>query len=129
MVVNNKFMHNNINRIQNTPLTPNVQRSNQSTGEFGKILQDKIGEKSEIKFSKHAELRLQSRNIDLTQAQREKIRNAVDKAEAKGVKESLVVVDNLAFVVNIKNRTVITAVNSNELKENVFTNIDGAVFG
>jgi flagellar operon protein len=129
MVVNNKFMNNGINRIQNTPLAPGSQKSNQTSGDFGKILQDKISEKSEVKFSKHAEMRLQTRNINLTQAQKDKISNAVDRAEAKGVKESLVVMDNLAFVVNVKNRTVITAVNSNELKDNVFTNIDGAVFG
>jgi len=46
----------------------------------------------------------------------------------KGSKDSLVLIDDIAFVVNVRNRTVITAVNSNELKENVFTNIDGAVF-
>jgi len=53
---------------------------------------------------------------------------AVNKASTKGVKDSLVIVDNMAFVVNVKSRTVITAVNNNELKDNVFTNIDGAVF-
>ncbi|MCX8130318.1 MAG: flagellar biosynthesis protein [Clostridia bacterium] len=128
MVVNNKFM-NNIGRIQNSPLTPAVQKPSQHTGDFGKILQDKMSQNPGVKFSKHAEMRLQARNINLTDVQKEKIGSAVDKAEAKGVKESLVVVDNIAFVVNVKNRTVITAVNSNELKENVFTNIDGAVFG
>jgi len=53
---------------------------------------------------------------------------AVDKADAKGVKDTLIVMDRIAFVVNVKNRTVITALNSSEMKENVFTNIDGAVF-
>jgi flagellar operon protein len=55
------------------------------------------------------------------------MKEAVAKAESKGVKDTLVLMDDLAFVVNIRNKTVITAVNSNELKENVFTNIDGAV--
>ncbi|GAE88971.1 flagellar hook associated protein [Acetivibrio straminisolvens JCM 21531] len=73
-------------------------------------------------------MRLQARNINLTDAQKEKISKAVQKAEEKGVKDSLVLIDDIAFVVNVRNRTVITAVNSNELKENVFTNIDGAVF-
>jgi flagellar operon protein len=55
------------------------------------------------------------------------MKEAVTKAESKGVRDTLVLMDDLAFVVNVRNRTVITAVQSNELKENVFTNIDGAV--
>ncbi len=55
------------------------------------------------------------------------MREAVAKAEARGVRDSLVLMDNLAFVVNVPNRTVITAAGSGDLKENVFTNIDGAV--
>lgn len=94
---------------------------------FDSVLKQKLEESEEIKFSKHAELRLQSRNISLTQAQKDKMKEAVARAESKGVRDSLVLMDNLAFVVNVKNRTVITAANSNELKENVFTNIDGAV--
>jgi len=96
-------------------------------GEFASILKQTQVQYEEIKFSKHAELRLQSRNINLTQAQKDKIKEAVLKAESKGVRDSLVLMDNLAFVVNVRNRTVITAANNNELKDNVFTNIDGAV--
>jgi len=57
----------------------------------------------------------------------EQINKAVERADEKGIKESLLVMDNLALVVSVKNKTVITAVNSDELKGNVFTNIDGAV--
>ena len=63
-----------------------------------------------------------------TQVQHKKLVDAVDKAGSKGVKDTLVVMDKMAFVVNVRNRTVITAMNSGELKDNVFTNIDGAVF-
>jgi flagellar operon protein len=98
-----------------------------AAGAFDSILKQKLSENNEIKFSKHAELRLQSRNISLTSVQKEKMKEAVSKAESKGVRDSLVLMDNLAFVVNVRNRTVITAANSNELKDNVFTNIDGAV--
>lgn len=103
------------------------RQSGITVGGFESILKQKQAESSEIKFSKHAELRLQSRNISLTQEQKDKMKEAVAKAESKGVRDSLVLMDNLAFVVNVRNRTVITAANSNELKENVFTNIDGAV--
>ncbi|MCX7747002.1 MAG: flagellar biosynthesis protein [Clostridia bacterium] len=127
MIINNKII-NNVGRIQPTrPLAP-VQKSTPPAGDFSKILESKINEKSEIKFSKHAEARLQTRNIQLTEVQKEKINNAVKRAEEKGVRDSLVLVDDIALVVNVKNKTVITAVSSNELKENVFTNIDGAVF-
>ena len=108
--------------------TGNANRQNTPAAVgFDSVLKQKLAESDEIKFSKHAELRLQSRNISLTQAQKDKMKEAVAKAESKGVKDSLVLMDNLAFVVNVKNKTVITAANSNELKENVFTNIDGAV--
>ncbi len=112
--------------ISGNQTSSNRQNTTAAIG-FDSVLKQKLAEKDEIKFSKHAELRLQSRNISLTQAQKDKMKEAVAKAESKGVKDSLVLMDNMAFVVNVKNRTVITAANSNELKENVFTNIDGAV--
>lgn len=110
----------------NTTGSLNVQQNNKK-GEFASILKQTQEQHEEIKFSKHAQLRLQSRNISLSQAQKDKMKDAVSRAESKGVKDSLVLMDNLAFVVNVRNRTVITAANSNELTENVFTNIDGAV--
>ncbi len=127
MVINNKLL-DSINRISNGQTAPATQKPVKGTGDFGSILQEKINGSQELKFSKHAEIRLQSRNIQLLPEQKSKINEAVNKAREKGVKDSLVIMDNLAFVVNVRNRTVITAVNSNELKENVFTNIDGAVF-
>jgi flagellar operon protein len=94
---------------------------------FSEILQHKqaADEASELKFSKHANERLASRNIDLTDEQLERLENGAKKASEKGINESLVMVDNLAFIVNVKNNTVITAVNDGD--DRVFTNIDGAV--
>ncbi|SFB25099.1 flagellar operon protein [Acetitomaculum ruminis DSM 5522] len=80
-----------------------------------------------LKFSKHASLRLQSRNIDLTQSQLERLNNGAKKASEKGINESLVVVDELSFIVNIPNKTVVTAMDQTENEDNVYTNIDGAV--
>lgn len=132
MVINNNYS----NRIINSPLTTGkVQTGNPrsiNTGKSGvgfeSFLQQAIDKDTEVKFSKHAEMRMQARNIDLTQNQKEKISNAVSMAQRKGIKDSLVILDNMAFVVNVSSKTVVTAVNNNELKENVFTNIDGAVF-
>lgn len=82
-------------------------------------------ETGELKFSKHANERLASRNIDLTDDQMERLEIGAKKASEKGISESLVMVDNLAFIVSIKNNTVITAVNDGD--EKIFTNIDGAI--
>ena len=93
---------------------------------FAEVLaRKKTVENGELKFSKHASERLVSRNIDLSETQKERLNHAVKAAEAKGIKESLVMIDNLAFIINIKNNTVVTAVTGGE--EKIFSNIDGAV--
>ena len=79
----------------------------------------------EILFSKHASKRLETRQIDMSADQKERLLEATCKAKAKGMKESLVMVDDFAFIVNVKNNLVITAVN--DTKNAVFTNIDGAI--
>jgi len=125
--LNRPFITNKpVAAVGNNSNNVNSQQSVNAEG-FASILKQKQVANEEIKFSKHAEFRLQSRNISLSQTQKDKMKEAVAKAESKGVKDSLVLMDNLAFVVNVRNRMVITAANSNELKENVFTNIDGAV--
>ena len=81
----------------------------------------------EVKFSKHAAGRLADRNIELTESQMDRLTEGTKKAGEKGIKESLVIVDQLAFIVNVPNNTVVTAMNQQDAAENVFTNIDGAV--
>ena len=93
---------------------------------FAEVLEQKrVEEGSELKFSKHASERLQSRNIDLSESQKERLNHAVKAAKVKGIKESLVMMDDLAFIINVRNNTVVTAVAGGE--EKVFSNIDGAV--
>jgi flagellar operon protein len=84
-------------------------------------------EVSKLRFSAHAQTRLNSRDIPMNDEDLQRLEAAVIKAEAKGARESLMVMGDTAFIVNIPNRTVITAVNSGQLKDNVFTNIDSAV--
>lgn len=79
-----------------------------------------------LKFSAHAMQRLQSRNIALTNDDVNRMNVMADKAAAKGAKNSLFMLRDVAMVVSIKNRTVITAVDQDSMKENVFTNIDSA---
>lgn len=81
----------------------------------------------ELRFSKHAALRLADRDITLSDTQMQKLNEAAAIAKEKGIKESLVVLDSLAFIVNIPNHTVVTAMDKTQTTENVYTNIDGAV--
>lgn len=82
-----------------------------------------------IRLSAHAEERLRSSRIELTQEHMDRLKGAVSKAAAKGARESLILLDDLALVVSVKNRTVITAIAPDRIRENVFTNIDSAVIG
>jgi flagellar operon protein len=92
---------------------------------FESIFQKEL---EKVKFSSHALKRLEERNIELSDDQMFKINTAVERAELKGSKDSLVMMDQTAFIVNIPNKTVITALPIAESKENVFTNIDSVVF-
>ena len=100
---------------------------------FSDVLQEQIATRGpeiatgSLRFSAHAQTRLQSRNIPFGQEEVARLEAAVNKAQAKGSRESLVLMDNVALVVSVKNRTVITAVDAASLKDNVFTNIDSAV--
>jgi flagellar operon protein len=82
---------------------------------------------SPLKFSKHAGERLEERDIQLTNEQMARLEEGTRKASSKGIKESLVLLDNMAFIVNTQNSTVITAMNQTNNEENIYTNIDGAV--
>ena len=81
-----------------------------------------------VRFSNHALKRLQTRDINLNSENVNRLSDAIDKAEKRGGKSSLVMVDDLAFIVNVNNRTVVTALDTNQRGEGVFTQIDSVVF-
>ncbi len=106
-----------------------VSRSRQQTsaaGNFDQLLQKKI-DQTGVKFSKHAVDRMNSRGIQFSAGQMERLEKAVSQVEAKGGKESLVMIDDTALVVSVKNDTVVTVVGKEQLQNNVFTQIDSAV--
>ncbi len=82
---------------------------------------------SGVVFSKHANERLDSRNIELDVSQLQRLNDGIEQARSKNINESLVMMDNLAFIVNVKNNTVVTALDQGSEASHVFTNIDGAV--
>ena len=99
--------------------------SNQTS--FRQILDQVSNRNDTVSFSRHANERLSSRNIRLNEEQMQRLNEGVKQAKEKSIQESLVMMDNIAFIVNVKNNTVITAMDQNTNDSNVFTNIDGAV--
>ena len=120
-IQNNSFL--SIDQLANQYLNSSrktVKAAQENLVSFQEILQNKSQEQNvsgtqDLKFSKHAAVRLENLN------------DGARKAGQKGIRDSLVIVDDLAFIVNVPNKTVVTAMNSRETEENVFTNINGAV--
>jgi flagellar operon protein len=91
---------------------------------FADVLAGKTGT---VEFSGHALQRIRRRGIEVGESTVQRLQSGVDRAAGKGARDSVVFVDNTAFVVSVKNRTVITAVDRDHMKDHVFTNIDSAV--
>ena len=103
------------------------QNVNKTSHFFNEHLQQAIEGTQQLKISKHANERLNERQISISAEQWQHITNKVDMAQQKGVKQPLVLMDQAALIINAKNRTVITAMNRMEAKEQIFTNIDGTI--
>ncbi|WP_077367458.1 TIGR02530 family flagellar biosynthesis protein [Anaerosalibacter sp. Marseille-P3206] len=114
------------NRLINTSLQPKEIKTSQNKN-FEDILKKIQANNEEIKFSKHAVERMDTRNIELDSEDVQKLQKAFKKAEEKGVKEALIIIGDKGFIASVKNKTVVTTMTRDQIKENVFTNIDGAV--
>ncbi|MBE5940498.1 MAG: flagellar protein [Lachnospiraceae bacterium] len=126
MDINNRY--SSIDQIAGRYILPQNQ-NNSNIPRDGISFEDILNQKKfgEIKFSKHAGERLATRNINLTDEQLSRLNEGTKLAEEKGIKESLMIMDKMAFIVNIPNNTVVTALDTEATLNNVFTNIDGAV--
>lgn len=118
---------------------PQVSRLPESSGIDRAQKRSDLGEASEfeatlqtfkepLKFSAHATERMKERKVALTPELMRRMNEALDRAESKGIEESLVIAKDSAYIVSVPNRTVITAIDMDSMRNNVFTNIDGAVF-
>ncbi len=125
-----------IEQVTGHYLNPNTSQTpvKESSFSFENILKQKVDAESdagsrtgEIKFSKHAMQRLTDRNIDLSSEQLDRLKKGAQLSNEKGIKESLVLMDEYAFIVNTQKNTVITAMEQGRNGENIYTNIDGAV--
>jgi len=123
----NSAKFRSIEQLQDQYLGQNTQRASARTND-GRSFLDILSDKTEgVKFSKHAASRLRTRDISLSDEQMGRLSEGAKRAEAKGIKESLVLVDEMAFIVNVPSGTVVTALEKEEANEKIFTNIDGAV--
>ena len=116
-----------VNSIQTNTQNLNQVHTSVNGESFADILNRQINSGTSIEFSKHAMNRVMERNIDLSADKLERLNAGVKLAEEKGLNDTLILVDSLAFVVNVKNNKVITTVGQDGLRGNVFTNIDGTV--
>jgi len=127
-ILNSNFP--SIEQVTGQYLDGKIKSTKQNTEgqSFAEILGNKkLSDGSQLKFSKHASSRLSERNINLSDAQLDRLNAGTQAAGEKGIQESLVLMDQLAFIVNVKNQTVVTAMDQKDATQNVFTNIDGAV--
>jgi len=120
-----------IRKIENKLIQPsrqkNIKLTNITQKNFNEVLESINKNNKDIKFSKHATKRLINRNMNISSGEMERLENAFNQAKSKDVKDALIIMDNKAFIVNVNSKTIITTVSKEQLKDNVFTNIDGAV--
>ncbi|ALS21639.1 MULTISPECIES: TIGR02530 family flagellar biosynthesis protein [Paenibacillus] len=116
-----------IGRLYPNVVTPNHSIKTAASPPNGNLSFDKILQKQTLRFSHHAEERLRQRGIQFQPEHLAKINSAIDKAATKGMKESLMLIDDTALIVNIKSRTVVTAMDEASMKDNLFTQIDSAI--
>lgn len=117
-------------RINHSPINSQsakvVKKQSTNGTSFQQVFQNELSSQSSIKVSKHASMRLASRGIEITSDELKRIDEAVTEANKKGIKDSLVIMKDVALVVNIKNKTIVTAV-KNEDEQQIFSKIDGAI--
>ena len=116
--------------VTGNPQTAPVKQTESAgteTRSFADVLSDTLSQSSSVNFSKHAVKRAMEHNIDLNDESLSRLNEGVRIAGEKNLEEPLILVGSTAFLVNIPNNTVITAVDSGNMKGNVFTNIDGTV--
>ncbi|MDO9493798.1 TIGR02530 family flagellar biosynthesis protein [Acetobacterium sp.] len=111
---------NNANQNQTVNDTLKTETS------FKDLLDQQI--KNTVTFTKHASIRKEQRNIEVSDNDLEKLGDACDKAQEKGIGNALIMMDNSAFIVNAADKRVITVMDKNEMKNKLFNDIDGAVF-
>jgi flagellar operon protein len=122
----------NVKSVKNANDISRTTVSTQIGADFGTLLKEQLDknsgvEEKTLQFSKHAQERVEQRGIELTDELIQDLNDAVSKADAKGAKDVVIFDSVNAFIVNVPNKTVVTTMSGSEMRDNIFTNIDGAV--
>ena len=104
-----------------------TKQTSKTSEKFNEILGKEIKKEQTFTISNHAALRLQNRNISFNEADMNKINDGINMAQQKGAKDCLILYKDVAMVASVRNRTIITAVDKENGKGNVFTNLDSVV--
>ena len=113
--------------VSNVSINHDAAKKDNKCLDFENILKDNVQKQTGLKFSKHASQRVVDRNISISNEELNKLEEAVQKAGDKGIKDTLVIINKAAFIINVPTKTVVTALDDASMKKNIFTNIDGAV--
>ena len=81
----------------------------------------------DLTLSAHAADRLRQHGIEMPEAVRQRIAEALDVLAQKGARDAVLVAPEAAFVVNVPNRTVVTALAPSEMRDRAITQIDSAL--
>jgi flagellar operon protein len=130
--INNKYnlASDIVRRTERLNQTPEKNGRNAGAVESGNSFRELLDRQLEktVSFSKHADLRARERNIEIGEDDLDRLGEACERASRKGVRDALIVMNDSAFIVNAGSKVVVTVVDKNEMKDNIFTNIEGAVF-
>ncbi|MFZ8933110.1 MAG: TIGR02530 family flagellar biosynthesis protein [Bacteriovoracaceae bacterium] len=125
--VKNNFLIPNVTKIQEKGNEANKLEKGKSS-EFGELVQKEIEREDKgINISTHAAKRLKERNIEVNSEEFYKLKDAVDKLKEKGGKESLIITNTGAYIVDVKNNTIVTAIDKENIRDNIFTKIDSTI--
>lgn len=102
-------------------------RTGRSDNQFASMMQERLQQTEGVQFSKHAENRIKQRGINMSEDVMANLNLAVERARAKGAKDTVIIGSEGAFIVNVPNNIVVTTISEQEMKNNIFTNIDSAV--
>jgi flagellar operon protein len=120
-----------VDPIRINPVQPQVSQPGsqvKSKQQAGNSFAETLAQVDGLRFSNHAQKRLDDRAISMPADGIQRLTQAVEKAKARGGKESLILMDDLAFIVNVKDRVVVTTMDAKQRGEGVFTQIDSVVF-
>ena len=114
----------NVNALKLSHASVQTQKTDER---FSTLLKEELDRSEGVRFSKHAAQRVAERGIEVSDRLMSDLNQAVEKAKAKGARVVVIIGKDGAFIVNFPHNLIVTTMNGNEMKENIFTNIDSAV--